>query len=174
MYLAAVNNAANAVAELTGGPLAERRLLHEFPARAQAAERPGFAGGLFTLLGAERINASVLESWLEPWKTEFLAAHSARSMAHPRGPAELPREGHSGAASRRTPLAGLWPLIHTWTLAANVSSNRLGGLAGGCPAAGLLGDGLHEKVSGLDKYLDEIEARLDEVAAGQLETSTSY
>jgi hypothetical protein len=40
---------------------------------------------------------------------------------------------------------------------------------------GLLGDALPDKVSGLDKYLDEIEARLDEVAAANgLETSTSY
>ena len=73
-YLSAVNDAANAVAELSGGPLAERRLLSDFPARAQAAERPEFAAALFNLLGASQIDADVLDSWLEPWKIEFLAA----------------------------------------------------------------------------------------------------
>jgi hypothetical protein len=178
MYLAAVNNAANSVAEMTGGPLADRRLMHEFPARAHAAERPGLTGGLFTLVGADRINASVLESWLEPWKTEFLAGaqrgkvdgriHAARLNYYEKGIRAL--------LHGETPLAGLWPLIHTWTLAANVLFEPLGeAWLEAAQQLGLLGDALQEKVSSLDKYLDEIEARLDEVAAANgLETSTSY
>lgn len=178
MYLTAVNSAANAVAEMSGGPLADRRLLHEFPARAQAAERSGLTAGLFTLLGAERINASVLESWLEPWKTEFLAGaqrgkvdgriHAARLNYYEKGIRAL--------LHGETPLAGLWPLIHTWTLAAVVLFEPFGeGWLGASHQLGLLGESLPEKISGLDKYLDEIEARLDEVAAANgLETSTSY
>lgn len=178
MYLTAVNNAANAVAELSGGPLADRRLLHDFPARAQAAERPGLTGGLFTLLGAERVDASVLESWLDPWRTEFLAGaergkvdgriHAARINYYEKGILAL--------LHGETPLAALWPLIYTWTLAAHVLFEPLGeAWVEAAQQLGLLGNALQDKVSGLDKYLDEIEARLDEVAAANgLETSTSY
>ena len=176
-YLAAVNDAANAVAELNGGPLAERRLLQEFPVRAQAAERPDFAATLFHLLGAPLINANVLEGWLDSWRIEFLAAtergkvdasvHAARLNYYEKGIRAL-LEGE-------TPLAGLWPLIHTWTLAASVLYAPLGASwVDACNQLGLLGERLDEKLSGLDKYLDEIEVRLDEVAeANGLETSTS-
>lgn len=176
-YLAAVNDAANAVAELNGGPLAERRLLRDFPLRAQAAERPDFTAALFNLLGAPQIDAAVLESWLQPWRTEFLAAaergkvdariHAARMNYYEKGIRAL--------LDGETPLAGLWPLIHTWTLAATVLFEPLGeSWTEACQQLGLLGAPLVEKISGLDKYLDEIEVRLDELAAANgLETSTS-
>lgn len=176
-YLAAVNDAANCVAELNGGPLAERRLLQDFPLRAQAAGRPEFAATLFNLLGAGLIDASVLENWLEPWKAEFLAAtergrvdarvHAARLNYYEKGIRAL-LEGE-------TPLAGLWPLINTWTLAASVLFEPLGaGCTEACHQLGLLGEPFGEKIADLDSYLDEIELRLDELAAANgLETSTS-
>jgi hypothetical protein len=176
-YLTAVNEAANAIAELTGGPLAERRLLHDFPGRAQAAERPDLTAALFNLLGAAAIDASVLESWLEPWKTEFLAAtqrgkvdariHAARLNYY--------EKGFRALLEGETPLAALWPLIHTWTMAAIVLFEPLGASwTEACHHLGLLGEPLAEKIAGLDNFLDDIEARLDEVAAANgLETSTS-
>ena len=57
-FLRAVYHAANAIAELNGGPLAERRFLLEFPARAQAAERPDFTATLFNLLGASKLGCN--------------------------------------------------------------------------------------------------------------------
>jgi hypothetical protein len=178
LYLNAVNDAANAVAELSGGPLAGRRMLRDFPARAQAAERPQFAAELFQLLGADKIDASVLEAWLEPWQVEFLAAaerggrvdarvHAARLNYYEKGIRSL-LEGE-------TPMAGLWPLIHTWTLAAGALFEPFGkGWIEASTRLGLLGTGLEEKAAGLDRFLDDLEARLDEVARSNgLETSTS-
>ncbi len=55
-YLKAVNHAANAIAVLNGAPLAERRFLLQFPARAEAAGRPGLAAGLLSLLGAANMD----------------------------------------------------------------------------------------------------------------------
>jgi hypothetical protein len=74
-----------------------------------------------------------------------------------------------------TPLAGLWPLIHSWTLAAGVLFEpHGGGWIEACNRLGLLGKPLEDKVAGLDRFLDDIEARLDEVAqANGLDTSTS-
>src|SRR5512135_13266 len=66
-FLRAVASAANAVAELTGGPLAERRFLLAFPARAEAAERPEFTESLFNLLGASQVDSPALSAWLPAW-----------------------------------------------------------------------------------------------------------
>jgi hypothetical protein len=176
-FLRALNYAGNTVAELSGAPLAERRFLLDFPARAQAAERPDFAGSLFNLLGAGATDANTLSDWLAQWKPAFLAAaedprveprvHTARLNYY--------QKGIEALLSGEAPLAALWPLIHTWTLAANVlSDEQAKPWKEACRQLGLLEAGFEERVSGLDRYLDEIEVRLDEVAqANGLETSTS-
>lgn len=179
LYLSAVNDAANSVAELSGGPLPERRLLRDFPARAQAAERPEFTATIFNLLGASQIDTAVLESWLEPWKAAFLESAGQGGAVDAR--VNAARLNYYEKAVRALiqgdiPLAGLWPLICTWTAAASVVSPMPGGSAwtDACRNLGLLGTPLQEKVASLDRHLDEIELRLDEVAtANGLETSTS-
>ena len=162
---------ANAIAELNGGPLAERRLLNDFPARALAAEHPEFTANLFNLLGANRVDASALDSWLEPWKTTFLAAseranvdvriHAARLNYYEKAIRAL-LEGD-------TPLGGLWPLILTWTLGGQRAGRVLPADLGAMPAIslGLLGPALTEHVSDLDKYLDDIEVRVRRNCSGQ-------
>lgn len=178
LYLNAVNDVANAVAELSGGPLAERRLLREFPGRAVAAERPHFTAALFQLLGADQIDADVLGSWLEPWKVEFLAAAERGGRVEARVNAARLNYYEKAIQSfleSETPLTGLWPLLHTWTLAAGSLFEPLGkGWIEACTRLGLLGGALQQKVAGLDQFLDDLEVRLDEVAqANGLETSTS-
>jgi hypothetical protein len=73
------------------------------------------------------------------------------------------------------PITALWPLLHTWTFAADV----LPDLAANpwravCSQLGLTAVGIEEHLNGLDHFLDEVEVLLDELA-GQygLETSTS-
>jgi hypothetical protein len=176
-FLEAVGNAANSVAELNGPPLAERRLLSEFPSRALAASHPEFTGMLFNLLWANQVNADTLAGWLEPWRAAFLAAaeragvdsriHAARLNYYEKAIRAL-LEGD-------TPFGGLWPLVLTWSLAAKVLDEPLS-LSWGdaCRQLGLLGPALDSHISDLDKYLDEIDVKLDEVAAANgLETSTS-
>ena len=74
-----------------------------------------------------------------------------------------------------TPMTALWPLIHTWTLASQVISPQPGSSwHGACLQLGLLGEAFPQRVSDLDKYLDQIEVRLDEVAvASGVETSSN-
>ena len=177
-FLQAVYHAANAIAELNGGPLAERRFLLEFPSRGQAAERPEFTATLFNLIGASNLNAAVIISnWIPDWKIAFLAAaenakvdqhvHSARLNYYEKA-FEVLLAGES-------PLASLWPLIHTWTLAANVLENdQIKPWQIACEQLGLLGNGFEQRVSDLDHYLDEIEICFDEIAAANgLETSSA-
>ncbi len=174
-FLRALQYAADAVAELNGGPLPERRFLLHFPARAEAAERPEFTETVFNLLGAAQVDTATLSGWLPAWATDFLAAaqdpkvdhsiHAARQNYYEKGIQAL-LEGE-------TPLTALWPLINTWTLATEVLDQQpaspwraaLGQL-------GLLGPEFEQRVSTLDNFLDQIEVRLDEIAtAAGVETS---
>ena len=72
-------------------------------------------------------------------------------------------------------IAVLWPLLTTWTqtvLALPAEQNA--DWESARKILGLNGKAFEEKVSGLDQFLDEIEALLDEIAvANGLETSTS-
>jgi hypothetical protein len=176
-FLDAVGSAANAVAEMNGGPLSERRLLSDFPARALSVNHPEFTAGLFGLLGAEHVNSVKMADWLESWRVSFLAAserpdvdlriHSARLNYYEKAIRAL-LEGE-------TPLGGLWPLLVTWTLAAGVlEDSAVESWRAAAQQLALVGASLQDRFAALDAYLDEIEAALDELAAANgLDTSDS-
>ncbi|HUH98571.1 MAG TPA: hypothetical protein VLZ89_14495 [Anaerolineales bacterium] len=175
-FLRSVNHAANAIAELNGGPLAERRLLLEFPGRAQAAERPDFTATLFNILGASEVDPMLVSTWLPSWETAFLAAAQNAKADQRVHPARLNyyKKAVEALLAGESPLASLWPLIHTWTLAASASAGEhVGPWRAACEQLGLLGSGFEQRTSDLDHYLDEIEIRFDEIAAANgLETSS--
>jgi hypothetical protein len=176
-FLLAVENAANAVAELNGPPLAERRFLVEFPARAEAAERPDFTEGLFNLLGVAQIDAEGLSAWLPAWAADFTTAGQVPKADTSINAARLNYydKGVRSLLEGETPMTALWPLIHTWTLASQVISPQPSALwMAACRQIGLLGESYTQRVSDLDKYLDLVEERLDEIAAASgVETSTN-
>jgi len=92
-YLKGLNHAANAVALLTGGPLAERRFLLQFQERAEAAGAPGLAAGLLGLLGGAQVDAATLSKFLTEWEKTFDEADS-RNKVHAPSPVQetgLPR-----------------------------------------------------------------------------------
>ena len=74
------------------------------------------------------------------------------------------------------PMAALWPLFHTWTLAAEVlDGDHFNFWKNAANELGLLGAGFEERVDGLDHFIDEIEVILDEVAKENgLETSAHF
>src|SRR5689334_16539123 len=73
-YMQSIYHAVNAVAELSGPPLQERRLLLEFPSRAETAQRPGMNDGLLDLMGALNLDVSIMDTWLADWKLAYEAA----------------------------------------------------------------------------------------------------
>lgn len=167
-YMKSLFHAINAVTELSGPPIQERRLLLEFPARAESAGKPGMAVGAFNLIGANNVDAAKLTSWLSDWKSAFKLAsenegvdvriNSMRTNYYEKAIKEL-LEG-------QTPLAALWPLIHTWTLCAEVlQGDHLNFWQSAANELGLLGENFEQRVEGLDHFIDEIEIILDEVAA---------
>lgn len=176
-YFKSLYHAVNAVAELHGPPLAERRLLLTFPERAEMAGRPGMSAGLLGLLGAATLDATRLEAWLAPWEAAFKAAFETGKADVRIHPARLNYylrcfKAMLGDVDARIVL---WPLLTTWTLAASaLPENRIEAWRAAFAELGLLGGGFSERVAALDHFLDEIEILFDEIAqANGLETSTS-
>jgi hypothetical protein len=165
-YLRAVCNAANALASLYGSPLAERRLLLEFPQRAQAAGRPGLYKGLLGLLGAAHADAEKLKSWLPSWiaAAEAIPPNNTPPRLHPqRTPYYL--RAFEAFLSSPEPMNALWPLLLTW----NQAINLLGVNHPACHSwqeamkdIQLWGTGFQDRLSGLDAFLDMVEEHLDE------------
>ncbi len=175
-YMKSLYHAVNAVAELSGPPLHERRLLLEFPSRAEAAQRPGMSAGLYGLLGASSLDSSILNSWMPEWKSAFESA-SENGRVDPQ--IHLTRMNYYEKAIEAmlagdNPRTALWSLLQTWTLAAEVlPENALDSWRSACGQLGLTIIGIEEHVNGLDHFLDEVEGLLDELATQHgLETST--
>lgn len=176
-YMKSLYHAVNAIAELSGPPLQERRLMLEFPARAETAKRPGMNAGLIGLLGASNLDPATISEWIPEWKLAFEAAtensrvdtriHSARLNYYEKAIHAMLAGDH--------PRAALWPLLHTWTLAVDVlPEHALSAWRSACEQLNLAGAGFEDRVTGLDQYLDEVEILLDELASEHgLETSTS-
>jgi predicted nucleotidyltransferase len=176
-YMKSLYHAVNAVAELSGPPLQERRLMLEFPARAETAQRPGMNAGLLGLLGASHLDPATIGEWLPEWKLSFEAA-----MENPRvdpriHPTRLNyyEKAIKAILAGEQPRAALWPLLQTWSLAVEVlPDHALSAWQSACEQLTLTAAHFEEHVGGLDQYLDEVEALLDELATQHgLETSTS-
>jgi len=173
IYLRAIDHAANAVASLNGPPLTERRLLLQFPGRADAAGKPGLYPALLGMLGGAHVAADTLISWLPSWQDtmESLPSKAIPARLDPCRHAYYYRAFEAMLAGE-TPTDVLWPLLHTWTIAAAIlpeaSPGRLG-WTNACQSLGLLGDGFTERVQALDSFLDIVEEAIEQwsVQAGE-------
>jgi hypothetical protein len=160
-------HAVNAVAELSGPPIQERRFLLEFPARAEAANKPELTSAAFGLIGANHLNADKIKSWIPDWEYAFkLACENTKvdiriSIAR----INYYEKAINAMLEGAIPLAALWPLFHTWTLAADVlDGDHLKFWETAAGELGLLGAGFAERVNELDHFIDDVEITLDEVA----------
>jgi hypothetical protein len=163
-YLDAVLNAANAVAEMTGPPLSERRLLLDFPARAEAVGHPQFTPGLFGLLGGIDLMPASLKSWYPAWKN-FIHFASEASVADIRIHAERLRYYERALESileSETPNAAVYPMLLTWSLAAQaLPENQIADWLEACEKLGFSNQSLEERLSALDHYMDNIEEKIE-------------
>lgn len=164
-YLRAVEHGVNSVALLSGAPLTERRLLLMFLDRADAVGRPGLYPGILGILGAVNITTDAIDSWVEGWQTavDAVSEEERPPRLHKARRAYYHQAFHSLLSSDR-PYAALWPLMRTWTMAANLlPSEHSGQIAWkqACQELGMDDSGFADRVKALDAYLDTIEECLD-------------
>ena len=177
-YIKSLYHAVNAVAELSGPPLQERRLMLEFESRAETAQRPEMNAGLISLLGASELDPSIMSAWMPEWKLAFESAMESNRVDPRIHPARLNyyEKAIQAILTSDNPRAALWPLLQTWTLAADVlPDDALEPWRSACSQLGLAAPVFEQRAEGLDRFLDEVEALLDELAKQYgLETSTSF
>ena len=169
-YLKSINLAANAVGLLGGDPLAERRFLIQFPARARAAGQVGLVAGLVHLLGVNQVNATTLAGFLPDWEKAFIEAASLPSIESRIVPARLGyyKLAFESMLKSETPLAILWPLMQTWTLSVSVLPAMWDGAwRAACAAIGLDEGSFGERMEGLNLFLDDIETLQGNLTARQ-------
>jgi hypothetical protein len=169
-YLKAVNHAANAIALLTGAPLAERRFIPQFQERASAAGAAGLSAGLLGLLGGSQVEGSALKEFLPGWEEAFIDAASRKkvhaSIAAPR--LAYFKLAFEAMLAGELPQSILWPLVLTWTQAsAALPPTHQEKWKQACEVLGLTGEAFNERVEGLDHFLDTIEELLENLAASQ-------
>jgi hypothetical protein len=160
-------NAANAVASLTGAPVAERRLLADFPARAQSLNQDDLIQGLFASVSASA-NAESISRWLPAWENAFRAAaqapgdlrlHSARLAYY--------KTAIEAQLASDLPSAALWPMLYTWALAAdneNFNEEQNRDWQAVCAEMGLDAGSLDERLQAQDGFLDRVEEILEQAA----------
>lgn len=167
-YLKSINHAANAVALLTGSPLAERRFMLQFQGRAAAAEAPGLSAGLLGLLGGTQVKPDILREFLAGWEKDFVDAASRNHVHASIKPPRLAyyQKSFEAMLAGESPQSILWPLVHTWTLAAAVlpPTHQLKWQAA-CETLGLAGEAFDERLEGLDRFLDTVEEILESMAS---------
>jgi len=169
-YLESISLAANAVAMLAGAPLAERRILLQFPARARAAGQPDLAAAILNLLGANSVDGTTLAGFLPEWEKTFLEAAGHPDVDKRIAAARL---GYYKLAFEATltgelPQAMLWPMLLTWTLAVSVLP-PLWELRwrSACGLLGLDEASFKLRLAGLDHFLDSVEAILEKLNINQ-------
>jgi hypothetical protein len=164
-YLQAAGDAANAAACLSGPPLAQRRFLLQFPARAQAAGQPGLAAGLLGLLGGARLQAETLQGWLPAWQSAWDGLPAAVPVELSPARRNYYLLGAKAVLEGPHPEAAAWPLLHTWTAAAGLLAPDSPGRTGwqqACAGLGLLGGpAFGQRLQALDAYLDTVEETLE-------------
>jgi hypothetical protein len=170
-YLKSLFHALNAVAELSGPPIYERRLLLEFPARAEAAGKPDMVATTFGLLGSNQVTLEKLQLWFSDWKSAYKLASAGEAgksgvdiRIHP-ARANYYEKAIKAMLEGDVPFAALWPLLNTWTSAAEVlEGDHFNFWQKATGELGLLGAGFAERVEGLDHFIDDIEIIFEEIA----------
>lgn len=165
-YLPAVENAANALAVMTGFPLAERRFLLEFPQRAALAGHPELNDTLLAMIGGLDLIPETLRAWLPAWEDAF--THASQSVSDTRIHAfrlAYYKQAILSLLESEIPVSALWPMLRTWAQAAESGSleeAHLQNWKAALQTLGLDGQGLELRLQSLDHYLDVLEELLDE------------
>ena len=105
--------------------------------------------------------------WLSDWKSAYTLASekaAADSRIHPVR-LNYYEKAIKAMLEGNVPFAALWPLIQTWTSAAEVlEGDHFNFWQKAVGDLGLLGAGFAERVDGLDHFIDDIEIIFEDIA----------
>ena len=161
-YLRSIEDAANALACLVGLPLAERRMFAQFAMRAQGAGLPNLAGSLAELVTSPAVTDEAWLTWQPEWKTCLSQVSSQENC-----PVELSSIRHpylfnaSCSTWEKSPTGAIWLMLKTWTDAVTFlpkDSPLLDTFNGMCSQLELSPEHYNQRITGLDRFLEEIEA----------------
>jgi len=157
---------ANALASISGLPLAERRFMLALPGRCQAVGSPQLALVFSALLGLSSFDFTRLEEWVGYWEKALYsvdnpinippAAHSHRKLYYLNAVRSFLEEGQLESV--------LWILLNTWTRLAVSLPGRAPSQKDYSLFAAALGfkrNIFMEKISALDQFLDASEERIN-------------
>ncbi|HAY85011.1 MAG TPA: hypothetical protein DCY42_08840 [Chloroflexi bacterium] len=168
-YLQALEDAANAVASLSGPPLGGRRFLYHFRDLAEQIAEPDLYPALINLLGGGRVqagqrNVEEIKGWMFAWEDDLKRLNQGYQV-----PAALHihrlayyMRAYEAMLGSDQPETALWPLLHTWTLMAQTMPSQSEAWQTVCQQIGLMGDDFEERLEGLDGFLDRVEVLVEE------------
>ncbi len=165
LYYKAVGSAANALAILNGPALTTRRMLLEFPARAEALGKLELTGELLQLISRAPINAEILNTWRPAWENALTAASKLPDCPPNLLPARKAYFVNSCAAmvESGTAHAALWPMVETWRQAAQLLAEdpaQQEAWQKFLEALEITQSGKNEQIERLDHFLENAEAAL--------------
>jgi hypothetical protein len=121
----------------------------------------------FGLIGANNVDVEKVKSWIPDWKSAFTLASENANVDIRVNSIRLNyyEKAIKAMLEAEIPMAALWPLLHTWTLAAEVlEGDQLKFWQNAASELGLFGVGFAERVDVLDQFIDKIEVTFDEIA----------
>ncbi len=164
-YLKILQNAANAIACLTSVPLTDRRLLIDFPERAQKLQMPGLVGGFTDLILPVEPIEPEWETWITNWKSSYalllqqpevpISLSNGRLTYYERAILELSQAGQEAA---------LWIMLWTWSKISSLLPNGCSENAAFnsfCATLSLDESLFADRLASLDTYLDTVEEVID-------------
>lgn len=164
-YFKTVYTAANAVAILAGPAMTTRRLLLDFPARAEAVNRLPLVGDLARLIGSDLSSENHYQDWRPAWEAALISASKA-----PDCPPNLhaARRGYFVSACDAMTESGsyhaaLWPMIETWRLAVQTLNHDAAVQSTWMSFLDTLDfneESKENRVAQLDQFIDQAEAVL--------------
>lgn len=168
-YLGALRDLANAVAVITGAPIAERRLLTELPARTNAAGLTGLFPEFVDLFTSSEVTDENFAAWMESYGLIFDALKEAKAAPVSLAPCRRPYyEKALNDLYPHSPAAAVWLLAYTWTQAA-AALQRTDQLykdwQAFCRQLELESRDLPARLEAFDHVLDTVEETADRISA---------
>jgi hypothetical protein len=161
-FLSALEKALNAVALLSGPPLAIRRLGREFPLRASQANAPGLGVAFEHLMGVVKIPQDKLSGWLNDWTKAFKILQSQSNHESSLADQEIYfLSAIEEYLQNEAGLAGLWPLLNTWTEIVTILPDNVQLLPpwiGALTSLGFAGSDYQVRLAALDGFLELCES----------------